>query len=240
MIKAVMCVERNLPWRAVSRKRNGAYENLPPRNGSPFQFWFAEGVSRKRSAGQQKHIMVSMDKKETRSTTNLAIYTIGHSTRASDEFIKLLKHNQIEVLVDVRKFPGSRKYPHFNQAELARSLRAAGMTYVHVEELGGRRPQQKESINTLWQNKSFQAYADYMATAGFRQGIEVLLEYARDQRTAIMCSEAVWWRCHRALIADYLKSTGIEVYHIMSMTSTQPHPFTSAARIRDGKLFYYE
>jgi uncharacterized protein (DUF488 family) len=181
-----------------------------------------------------------MSEKENKSKSAIAIYTIGHSTREIDEFIGLLETNEIAVLIDVRKLPGSKKYPHFNQGELYRSLGAAGILYVHLKELGGRRKPNKDSANILWKNKSFQAYADYMETAEFLKGIDVVQDYANKQRVAIMCSEAVWWRCHRALIADYLKSTGRDVYHIMSATSNQLHPFTSAARIRDGKLFYYE
>lgn len=179
-----------------------------------------------------------MSKKENKS--DVVIYTIGHSNRQRDEFIELLKNNHIEVLIDVRKLPGSAKYPHFNQDELSITLSSVDILYIHLKELGGRRKQNKDSINTIWKNKSFQAYADYMGTAEFLKGIDILLEYANKKRVAIMCSEAVWWRCHRALIADYLKSIGMEVYHIMSATSNQLHPFTSAARIRDGKLFYYE
>jgi uncharacterized protein (DUF488 family) len=181
-----------------------------------------------------------MSERENKNNGDVVIYTIGHSNREIDEFIELLKNNRIEVLVDVRKLPGSRKYPHFNQDQLSRSLSSADIVYTHLQELGGRRKQNKDSVNTIWKNKSFQAYADYMATDEFLNGIDMLLKLAEEKRVAIMCSEAVWWRCHRALIADYLKSIGIEVYHIMSMTSNQPHPYTSAARIRDGKLFYYE
>lgn len=172
--------------------------------------------------------------------SDVVIYTIGHSNREIDEFMQLLQNNKIEVVVDVRKLPGSKKYPHFNQDQLSRSLSSVDILYVHIEKLGGRRKQNKDSRNTIWKNKSFQAYADYMETEEFLQGIDTLLKHANKQRTAIMCSEAVWWRCHRALIADYLKSTGIDVYHIMSTTSNQLHPYTSAARIRDGQLFYYE
>ncbi|HSL42662.1 MAG TPA: DUF488 domain-containing protein [Anaerolineales bacterium] len=181
-----------------------------------------------------------MSKKENKNKSDVAIYTIGHSNREINEFIELLKKNKIEALIDVRKLPGSTKYPHFNQDELSQSLASADILYIHLKELGGRRKPNKDSINTIWKNKSFQAYADYMGTAEFLKGIDSLLEYANKNRTAIMCSEAVWWRCHRALIADYLKSAGIDVHHIMSPTSNQLHPFTSAARIRDGKLFYYE
>lgn len=181
-----------------------------------------------------------MRKKENKSKNDVAIYTIGHSNRELDEFIELLKNNQIEVLIDVRKLPGSATYPHFNQDQLSISLRSADILYVHLSELGGRRKQNKDSINTIWKNKSFQAYADYMATAEFHKGIDMLLAHANTKRVAIMCSEAVWWRCHRALIADYLKSIGKDVYHIMSASSLQLHPFTSAARIREGNLFYYD
>jgi uncharacterized protein (DUF488 family) len=181
-----------------------------------------------------------MSTKENKHTSEITIYTIGHSSREAAEFIELLKNNEVEVLLDARKLPGSAKYPHFNQDALSISLSAADILYVHVKELGGRRKPNKDSINTIWENKSFQAYADYMDTDEFRNGIDILLGYASEKQTAIMCSEAVWWRCHRALIADYLKSIGLNVYHIMSRTSTTLHPFTSAARIRDGKLFYYE
>ena len=185
-------------------------------------------------------MIVIMSKKENQNKRDAALYTIGHSNREIDQFIELLKINKIEVLADVRKLPGSTKYPHFNQDELSNTLSSAGILYIYLKELGGRRKGNKNSINTIWKNKSFQAYADYMSTAEFLKGIDMLLEYADQKRVAIMCSEAVWWRCHRALIADYLKSTGRDVYHIMSATSNTLHPFTSAARIRDGKLFYYE
>ena len=181
-----------------------------------------------------------MNNKEKQNKRDVVLYTIGHSNREIDEFVKLLKKNEIEVLIDVRKIPGSTKYPHFNQDALSTTLNSADILYLYLKELGGRRKQNKDSINTIWKNKSFQAYADHMSTAEFLKGIDILLEYATQKRVAIMCAEAVWWRCHRALIADYLKSTGVEVYHIMSMTSKQLHPFTSAARIRNGKLFYYE
>mgnify|MGYP003577340070 CR=1 FL=1 len=185
-----------------------------------------------------EHRIVIMSKKE--AVSEVVLYTIGHSNREIAEFIDLLKNNEIEVLIDVRKLPGSAKYPHFNQEALSSSLSSVNIQYIHLKELGGRRKQNKDSKNTIWKNSSFQAYADYMETAEFLGGIESLLGYAKKKRTAIMCSEAVWWRCHRALIADYLKSIGVEVYHIMSATSNQLHPYTSAARIRDGKLFYYE
>lgn len=167
-----------------------------------------------------------------------SIWTIGHSTRTSDEFVDLLRSSNIELLVDVRHFPGSRRLPHFNKIELARALAQAGIGYEHLVGLGGRRPARPDSRNTAWRNASFRGYADYMETEPFRAGIDRLLQLAQDRRTAIMCSEAVWWRCHRSMIADYLKVRGVQVWHILSTNSVQEHPYTSAARLVDGQLSY--
>jgi uncharacterized protein (DUF488 family) len=168
----------------------------------------------------------------------LTIWTVGHSTRSKDEFLELLHSQQIQLLVDVRRFPGSRKYPHFNEAEMAHWLDAVGIGYRLAKDLGGRRTPRADSHNTAWRNASFRAYADYMETGEFQAAAEELLGEARMQRTAIMCSEAVWWRCHRSLIADYLKIRGLEVLHILSLTKIEPHPFTSAASIVEGQLSY--
>jgi uncharacterized protein (DUF488 family) len=170
----------------------------------------------------------------------VTIYTVGHSSRGLDEFIELLKSHGVETLADIRKLPGSNKHPHFNRDELAASLARVRIGYVYLEELGGRRRQNKDSLNTAWRNRSFRAYADHMETEEFRRGVDELLGYARDKRTAIMCSEAVWWRCHRALVADYLKAMGVPVCHIMSGRVAKPHPFTSAAKFVDNKLSYNE
>lgn len=170
----------------------------------------------------------------------MTIYTVGHSNREIGEFIALLKANGVGTLVDIRKLPGSNKHPHFNRDELAASLARVGVRYVYLEELGGRRRQNKDSVNTAWRNPSFRAYADHMETDEFRRGIASLLEYARDSRVAVMCSEAVWWRCHRALVADYLKSAGVTVCHIMSETTNKLHPYTSAAKVIDNRLSYRE
>ena len=166
------------------------------------------------------------------------LWTIGHSTRSAEEFIQILKSHQIEALADVRSFPGSRRYPHFNKPDLARLLQAAGVDYVHIPELGGRRKPNRDSKNTAWKNASFRAYADHMESAEFEKGIERLFEVSDKKRCAIMCSEAVWWRCHRSLISDYLKANGVEVIHIIDEKTTQPHPYTSAARLVDGNLTY--
>jgi uncharacterized protein (DUF488 family) len=165
------------------------------------------------------------------------IWTIGHSTRTSEEFIGLLKAHGIRRLADVRQFPASRRYPQFNKAVLADSLAEHGINYLHLLELGGRRKPRPDSPNTAWRNASFRGYADYMETPGFRDGIKRLMEFAAEN-TAIMCAEAVWWRCHRSLLADYLKMKGIEVLHIIDQKKVEPHPFTSAARIVNGELNY--
>ena len=171
---------------------------------------------------------------------SFTLWTIGHSTRSLDEFLELLGSQEIEALADVRRFPGSRKYPQYNQDALAVSLPKAGVDYIEFPELGGRRRPRPDSRNTIWRNESFQGYADYMETDEFRAGIERLTKLARKKRTAIMCSEAVWWRCHRSLIADSLKAAGVEVYHIMGVNQCAEHPYTSAARVVDGRLLYSE
>ena len=186
------------------------------------------------------------------------MWTIGHSTRAIDEFISLLDENEIKLLVDVRAWPGSKRYPQFNKDALAESLNAHGIRYEHFPELGGKRKSKPDSLNTAWRNASFRGYADYMETDQFQKGIERLLGIAgqgapawaaADVRhdgwqavtprpTAIMCAEAVWWRCHRSLIADYLKAHEVEVLHILGANKVEPHPYTSAARIVNGELSY--
>jgi uncharacterized protein (DUF488 family) len=167
------------------------------------------------------------------------LWTIGHSTRKIDIFISLLQENTIKLVVDVRGLPGSKRYPQFNKEALSASLHKAGIRYEHFPELGGRRKPKKDSQNTAWRNASFRGYADYMETEEFRKGIQRLVDLTSEVRpAAIMCAEAVWWRCHRALISDYLKARGIEVIHIVDSNKTEPHPFTSAARIVDGALSY--
>ena len=169
----------------------------------------------------------------------MRIWTIGHSTRTIEKFISLLEEHGIKQLADVRLLPGSRRYPQFNKETLADSLSKAGICYEHFPELGGRRKPRENSPNTAWRNESFRGYADYMETEEFDKGVKRLLDLAADAGpTAIMCAEAVWWRCHRSLISDYLKAVDIEVMHILDANKTEPHPYTSAARIVDGKLSY--
>jgi uncharacterized protein (DUF488 family) len=172
------------------------------------------------------------------NTRHPRLWTIGHSTRSIGDFIEALKSQKIKTLVDVRSFPGSRRYPQFNKARLDASLADEGITYLHMPDLGGRRAARKDSRNTGLRNEGFRGYADYMETEDFREGIERLLEIASRGRTAIMCAEAVWWRCHRSLISDFLKSRGVEVSHILDAHKTEPHRYTPAARIIDGELSY--
>ena len=168
-----------------------------------------------------------------------SIWTIGHSTRKIDVFISLLEQNGIRLVVDVRSLPGSRRYPQFNKETLAKSLKERGIRYEHFAELGGRRKPRSDSRNIAWRNASFRGYADYMEKEQFRKSVERLIDLANETgATAIMCAEAVWWRCHRALISDYLKVHGIDVIHILDANKTEPHPFTSAAHIVDGALSY--
>ena len=169
----------------------------------------------------------------------MRIWTIGHSTRSIDEFISLLNENGVKLLTDVRAWPSSKRYPQFNKDALAESLNAQGIRYEHLPELGGKRKAKPDSRNTAWRNASFRGYADYMETEQFQKGIERLLDVASETGpTAIMCAEAVWWRCHRSLIADYLKVRGVEVMHILGANKIEPHPYTPAARIVNGELSY--
>lgn len=166
------------------------------------------------------------------------IWTIGHSTRALADFISLLADNKIETLADVRTLPGSTKYPQYNQETLIKSLPIAGIDYVYLKGLGGLRKPHKNSKNTVWRNISFRAYADYMETDEFKKNTAELMAMAKQKRVCLCCSEAVWWRCHRSMIADYLKSKGWQVNHIMGADKIEKHPYTQPARIIEGQLSY--
>jgi uncharacterized protein (DUF488 family) len=160
------------------------------------------------------------------------IWTIGHSTRKIDIFVSLLEENSITLVADVRMFPGSKRYPQFSREALAKSLSKHGIGYQHFPELGGRRKPKPDSRNTAWRNLSFRGYADYMETEEFRKGVERLVDLGNEVgSTAIMCAEAVWWRCHRSLISDYLKARGVEVIHILGANKAEPHPFTSGWKL---------
>ena len=166
------------------------------------------------------------------------LWTIGHSTRSAEDFVALLEENKVKVLVDVRRFPGSRRYPHFNSENLERVLKTHGIEYVHFEDLGGRRTPRKDSLNTAWRNEAFRGYADYMMTPEFPAAMKRLLGFAEKRRTVVMCAESLWWQCHRALIADYAKAEGVKVWHILGPGKLEEHPYTSAAQIVDGQLSY--
>lgn len=169
----------------------------------------------------------------------MKIWTVGHSTRSGEEFTEILLAHNINVLVDVRTYPSSRRYPHFNRATLASALALVKIRYEHDARLGGRRTPRPDSHNTAWRNAQFRGYADHMETEDFKDGVRELLELSSEQRVAVMCAEAVWWRCHRSLIADYLKAGGNDVIHIVDKQKTEEHPFTSAARLVNGKLVYH-
>lgn len=167
-----------------------------------------------------------------------AVWTIGHSSRPIDEFLALLDSADIEQVADVRRYAGSRAHPHYNPDALSEALAARGIGYVEFPELGGRRRPDPASTNTVWRNAAFRAYADYMETEEFRAGLARLCAAAAEARTAILCSEAVWWRCHRSMIADALKAAGVRVCHIMAGGRLTEHPYTAPASIVEGRLRY--
>ncbi len=168
------------------------------------------------------------------------VHTIGHSTHPTDEFVLMLRNNGVDRIADVRANPGSRRNPQFSPDALSRSLGEAGIGYLQLHELGGRRysPVGEETINGGWRNHSFRSYADYMQTPSFANGIDALLGLAGEHHVAIMCAEAVPWRCHRSLIADALLVRGIEVLDILSATSTKHHALTSFAHVDGTRIWY--
>lgn len=168
------------------------------------------------------------------------LWTIGHSTRPFEVFLALLRDEGIGTLVDVRRFAGSRRNPQYSGESMARTLPAAGFDYVPMPDLGGRRRAREDTTNTAWRNASFRGYADYMETAAYAAARARLAALARERRTAVMCAEAMWWQCHRGLIADDFKARGWAVIHLMQPGRSDEHPYTSAARIVEGRLDYSE
>jgi uncharacterized protein (DUF488 family) len=166
------------------------------------------------------------------------VLTIGHSTRTLEEFISLLEAHAVTRVVDVRTVPRSRHNPQFNKDSLPGSLKEAGLGYVHMPGLGGLRHAQPNSLNAGWRNASFRGYADYMQTPEFQQGLEELIQWANQDRIALMCAEAVPWRCHRSLIADALLVRGIRTEDIMSPTRRQVHTLTPFAKVRGARITY--
>ena len=166
------------------------------------------------------------------------IFTVGHSTLPIEKFLEILKAHGIGRLIDIRTIPKSRRHPQFGQGQLAASLQAGGIEYVHMPGLGGLRHPRKDSINTGWKNASFRGYADYMQTPAFQEALAKLKDAASGRPMAIMCAEAVPWRCHRSLVADALKARGVEVEHILSATSRKPHTYTPFARVSGESITY--
>jgi uncharacterized protein (DUF488 family) len=168
----------------------------------------------------------------------VTLYTVGHSNRSLDDFLALLARYGIEQLVDIRTLPGSRKYPHFDQEALSVSLQEAGIAYHHLIGLGGRRRPARDSINTGWRHPAFRGYADYMQSEAFQEAIDMLANLARSQSTAIMCSEAVPWRCHRSMVGDAMLIQGFTVLDIISPTSARPHKLTPWAQVEGWQITY--
>jgi uncharacterized protein (DUF488 family) len=169
----------------------------------------------------------------------LAVLTIGHSNHSLERFSALLAQHGVEALVDIRRFPGSRKHPQFNRDSLAAALPKSGVEYHWLEDLGGRRhKQQHESPNLGLENKGFRNYADYMLTDEFREGVKNLLGLARQRWTAIMCAEGLFWQCHRRLVSDFLAANGVTVQHIMPSGELRPHKLTDGAVVEGGRVTY--
>jgi uncharacterized protein (DUF488 family) len=166
----------------------------------------------------------------------MTIWTIGHSTRSFDELVALLREHRLSRLADVRRYPCSRRHPHFSRESLEQTLPASGITYLHFEDLGGRRRPEPDSPNGAWQNDQFRAYADYMGTAPFHSAADRLLD--SELATVVMCAEAVPWRCHRNLLADELTHRGVEVVHILGAGSIRPHTLSRMARIEGDRVIY--
>lgn len=168
----------------------------------------------------------------------LKIWTIGHSTHTLEEFLALLALHEIHAIADVRRFPGSRRHPQFGREALEQSLAENGIEYLWIPALGGRRKPRPDSPNTAWRNASFRGYADHTGTGEFAEGLGALLDLAGRFRSAIMCAELLWWRCHRAIISDVLGVRGMEVRHILDGNQAVLHPYTSAAHVANGRLSY--
>jgi len=166
------------------------------------------------------------------------VWTVGHSTHDLDEFMAILKSFQIELVADIRSYPGSRRYPQFNIETLRVTLPQDCIEYIHLKDLGGRRKTRTDSRNTGWRLAAFRGYADYMETEEFKKAIQDLEHIATEKRTAFMCAESLWWSCHRSLVSDYLKFAGWQVVHIMGVGKSMEHPYTKPALIKEGKLSY--
>jgi uncharacterized protein (DUF488 family) len=181
--------------------------------------------------------------KDRSADAELTVWTIGHSTRSVRELIDLLSQVAVDLLVDIRTVPRSRTNPQFNRDILPTALTGTGIGYHHLATLGGLRGRRKDGVaspNALWRNEAFRNYADYAAADPiFRRGLDKLIALARDHRTAIMCAEAVWWRCHRRIVADYLLVAGVAVYHILGVNHIEPASLTSGAKLQSKGVILY-
>jgi uncharacterized protein (DUF488 family) len=170
--------------------------------------------------------------------TDDALWTVGHSTRALETFVDILRAHRIGAVADVRRFPASRRHPQYNGAALQASLAEHGIEYHGMPALGGRRRPRPDSRNTGWRNPSFRGYADYMETPAFAAAVAALKALATRRPTAVLCAEALWWQCHRALIADYLAAQGTTVLHIRDADRSEPHRYSAPAHVANGVLSY--
>ncbi|HWM53056.1 MAG TPA: DUF488 domain-containing protein [Thermoplasmata archaeon] len=180
----------------------------------------------------------SKDPRQALGGSSRTIWTIGHSTRSLEEFVALLGERRIQFLADVRHFPTSQRVPWTAKASLAKALLDRGIDYEHFEDLGGFRKARADSVNTAWRTAGFRGYADYMASTEFTVALNRLMAVAKERRTAIMCAEAVPWKCHRSLLADALVVRGLRVIHVLSSGKTQDHRLTPFARVRGGRITY--
>ena len=189
-------------------------------------------------AGMEREAAIQWRSSNTTAQASIPISTVGHSTHSIAEFVRMLRAHGIQQLADVRTIPRSRHNPQFNRESLPASLAEAGIAYRHMPDLGGLRRAAKDSTNTGWRNASFRGYADYMQTEAFHKALEELIEFAGERSTAIMCAEAVPWRCHRSLIADALVARSIPVLEILNAGEARPHAMTSFAKVRGAEVTY--
>jgi uncharacterized protein (DUF488 family) len=183
-------------------------------------------------------MMKERSRRMRRARKDLSIFTIGHSTRPIAEFVDLLQAHGVGQLIDIRTIPKSRHNPQFNSEALAASLSKAGIHHVHLKELGGLRNARKDSVNVGWRNASFRGFADYMQTPEFAAALDRAIELARERPSALMCAEAVPWRCHRSLVADALTVRGVRVLHITSKAQPKPHSLTPFASVHGLQITY--
>jgi uncharacterized protein (DUF488 family) len=181
---------------------------------------------------------MATERRKPRGKQKNPVFTIGHSNRTIEEFIGLLRENEVERVIDIRTIPKSRHNPQFNKDALAPALRTKTIGYVHLKKLGGLRHARADSVNLGWHNASFRGFADYMQTKEFEQGLERAIKLAEAKPSALMCAEAVPWRCHRSLVADALEVRGFPVMDIISASAPREHTLTPFARVRGMKITY--